>query len=391
MLAVLVLGCSFPTSAPPEEDPAAATKVPEVELVYVQASMLRLREHPTEESAFSPLAINSRVRVLERDGEWMRVLAPDGRSGWVHRDYVAMAPLTPQLVQERYQAAKTPEDRVLWAERASALSPGDAGLVTTLIAEYKAAGREDDAKALAESQRAEESDRFDRMFPAQRGRVAEVSARLAGAQSAEQVIAVWRDARELTAAMGEPLAAVYDSFARVFLDGDPTAMLAERMPWATVAIYAEGTVPALELAPRPWVDAAARTPEPWDDGFFSLVTTAYENASARGWTAWQRRSWDYGGCSPFGNGENLHLALLLQTDTLGDKKPVADTVAQIRAGVLRDIEKPVPDEFAYCDGAGKPTPTEGLLNEARRILAEVKLTPEERAMIERRVAASFGR
>lgn len=389
---VLALGCSFPSTTPRETQVVRPpTEAGEVELVFVHASLLRLREHPRPDSAFSTLAINTRVRVLERKDDWVRILAPDGRSGWVHRDFIGGAPLTPEVVEQKLAAASTPEDRVLWSERASALRPGDSGLVLRLIGAYRDAGKVEEATALEATLHRDESSRFDRMFPVHAPQVAQVSEEIARAGTAGALITAWQHARDLSAAMGEPLAAGFDPRTHTFLDGDPTAMFVERMPWATLALYAEGTVPALELAPRVWLDAAARTPEPWDDGFFSLVTTAYENASARGWTAWQRRSWDYGGCSPFGSGEMLHLALLKQTDTLAGIPPIAEMVGFIRSTVLKDIEKPAPDEFPYCDNAGRPTPIEGLLTEARTILAEVKLAPEERSMIESRAAAQFGR
>jgi Bacterial SH3 domain len=392
MLAALVLACSSPSTKPADVPPVApAPGRADVELAYVHASMLRLREHPRPDAAHSTLAINTRVRVLDRQDDWVRILAPDGRSGWVHRDFIATAPLTPQLVQDQIAAATTAEARLLWSERAAALSPGDAGILANLVATYRSAGKTAEADALEQSLRSEESSRFDKTFAQHAGEVAKVDAALKSATSAGQLLAVWRQARELTAAMGEPLAAVFDSVNHTFPDGDPTAMLAERMPWASIELYAEGTVPALELAPRPWLEAAARTPEAWDDGFFSLVTTAYQNASARGWTAWQRRNWDYGGCSPFGSGENLHLALLRQTDSLASVADLSDLVGPIRVAVLRDIEKPAPDEFPYCSELGQPTPTEGLNNEARQILAEVKLSADERAMLEARISSSFGR
>ncbi|MEQ1571625.1 MAG: hypothetical protein ABMA64_38710, partial [Myxococcota bacterium] len=210
--------------------------------------------------------------------------------------------------------------------------------------------------------------------------------------AADAVLARWGEARELTAAMGEPLAAGYDEVEHRFIDGDPTTMLAERMPWATVRLYADGAVPALELAPAAWTGAAANTPEAWDDAFFALVTAAYDTASARGWAAWQRRTWDFGGCSPFGGGERLHVGLLLRTDALLAVPAVAPVVAGVRAGVLADVvDKPADDPFPYCSAPGQPTPIEGLLTEAQAILGEVALTPDERARVEGRIAASFGR
>lgn len=392
MVLLGLLGCSW-WEGPEEVEVAVAAPEPqrEIEQIYVHASLLRLRVAPDPNAAFSPLPINSRIRVLERKGEWVRVISPDGRSGWVHSQFVGEAPLTREAVRAKVDAATTPEERVTWSERLAALSPGDSGVLDNLLKAYQAAGRTEDAARLEQALKAEESDRFDRWFAVHLPEVASVSQALRSARTAPEIIAAWRQARELTARMGEPLSAGFDPQTQAFIDGDPAPMLAERMPWATVALYAEGTVPALELAPKPWIDAAARTREPWDDEFFSLVTTAYDNASGRGWAAWQRRSWDYGGCSPFGSGENLHLELLRQTDRLADIPEIADMVAEIRARVLADINKPVPDEFDYCRASGEPTPTSGLLRESSEILAQIQLDDSERARIQERVEQRFGR
>lgn len=391
MLLLHALGCSW--LEPPEEVVVVPvpTPAPKVEQLYVQASLLRLRTHPDLSAAASPLPINSRVRVLERQGEWARVIAADGRTGWVSLEFISEQPLSRETVRSKAEEATDPKESVMWRERAAALSPGDAGALEALVKAYRAAGREEDAVKVEAALKADEADRFDHWFAVQLPEIHALTASLAEVKTAPELVVTWRTARDLTARMAEPLMAGFDPQTRTFIDGDLSAMLAERMPWATVALYAEGTSPALELAPKPWLDAAQKTKEPWDDEFFSLVTTAYDNASARGWASWQRRSWDYGGCTPFGTGENLHLELLRQTDRLANIPEIADIVAEIRSGVLRDIEKPTPDEFPYCRETGVPTETSGLLNESGAILAQIGLGESERAMIEGRVAGKFGR
>jgi hypothetical protein len=391
MVWIAAIGCSWLEPPDEVEEVQAPTPAPQVEQVFVQASLLRLREHPDPNAAFTPLPINSRIRVLERKGEWMRIISSDGRTGWVRAEFTDQAPLSRETARSRAEAAADPAERVMWAERFAALSPGDAGALDGLVKAYRAAGRAEDAQKVEEILKAEEADRFDRWFAVELPESQAISAALLEADRAPELIAVWRRARELTARMGEPLTAGFDPQTQKFIDGDPAPMLAERMPWATVVLYAEGTVPALELAPQVWTQAAGKTPEPWDDEFFSLVTTAYDNASARGWAAWQRRSWDYGGCTPFGTGENLHLELLRQTDRLAKVPEIADVVGEIRAQVLRDIEKPVPDEFEYCQTSGTPTPTSGLLSESSAILAQIQLSETERAKIQGRVDTQFGR
>lgn len=388
VVALLALGCGLlsredPATAPPP-DPAPAARSDD--LRFVRASMLKLREAPTPDAAWSPLAINTRVRVVARDGEWARIIAPDGRSGFVHRDFLGEAPLTMADVEGEIERATSPGDRVTWSERAAALAPTDPAALKGLVEAYRGAEREQDAARIEEILEAGEADRFERWFPAHQDEVRAITERLAAVTDGGALIDLWQRARELTLAMGEPLASLYEP-EQGFVEGDPRTMLAERMPWAQLALYAGGTQPALELAPDPWRVAAGRTEPAWDDAFFDLVTTAYENASARGWARWQRQNWDYGGCSTFGNGDDLHLDLLKRTDALAAVTPVAAPVGQIRGAVLADIVKPAPDELPYCES----TPTEGLIREAEVILAEVRLTDEERQRIEARVASRFGR
>ncbi|MEZ4238671.1 MAG: SH3 domain-containing protein [Myxococcota bacterium] len=394
MLALLLLatGCGLwsrePTTTAPEPAPAVPSTA-EPELRYVRASMLRLRQRPEPEAAWSALAINTRVRVVGREGEWVRIVAPDGRTGFVHRDFLGDTPLSLADIDGELGRAADPASRVTWAERAAALAPTDPERLGGLVEAYRAADRPDDAARVEGILRTGEADRFDRWFGAEAAQADEIGAALATVDHAEPLVALWERARVVTLAMSEPLAALFDP-GQGFAEGDPRAMLAERMPWAQIAVYAGGTQPALELAPEPWLTAAARTPEAWDDALFELVTAAYETASARGWARWQQQNWDYGGCSTFGSGDDLHLQLLLRTDALAKVPPAAPAAAQIREAVLADILKPVPDAFPYCLAVDQPTPLDGLLREAQAILDQVALTEGERAALEARIAARFG-
>ncbi|MEQ1572442.1 MAG: SH3 domain-containing protein, partial [Myxococcota bacterium] len=154
-------------------DPVAPP-APVVETAFVHASLLRLRVAPDPASAWTPLPIDSRVRVLERRPDWVRVISPDGRAGWVAAEFLGTAPLDPVEVQRRVDAATDPAEKVVWAERAAALAPGDAGKLSALIAAYRAAGRDEDAQKVDEALRLDESDRFDKWFPAYREAVAAV-------------------------------------------------------------------------------------------------------------------------------------------------------------------------------------------------------------------------
>lgn len=398
MLICALLGCSFlPTMSEEEEEEAPApvpAAAPKVDQVYVHASLLKLRNHPKPDAgSWSPLGINTRLRVVGRNGDWVRVLSADGRTGWVSAEYLGTERLTPDDVRSRIASAKDDDERLVWWQRAAALRPSDKEVMTGLAAAYRAVGQIADAEKV-EGLRDEEVERFDAWFPSDRTEVDAITSELPNVSSAEALLSLWTRARNVTAAMGEPLGAAYVSETGgegKFEGGNPEMMLSDRMPWAKLAMYAEGTVPALELAPAPWTTAARRTLEPEDDAFFRLVSTAYENVSARGWTAWEHRTWDYGGCSPFGDGGELHRKVLEQTDALAGWAPAAEPVTELRNDVLADIVKAEPDEFPYCTEAGKPTPTEGLVAEAQAILENVKLTDEEKAMVQARIDAKFGR
>lgn len=392
MLTVALAGCSFLTSMSEQEPvPEPVVAAPKVEEVYVHASLLKLRNHPQPDAgSWSPLGINTRLRVVGRNGDWVRVISADGRTGWVSAEYLGAERLTVDDVKGHLASATDNDERVVWWQRAAALSPSDKEVMTGLANAYRAAG-EVAAAEKVEAVRDEEVNRFDAWFPSDRSEVDAITRDLGQTSSAEQLIRLWTRARTVTAAMGEPLGAAFDPEQQTFAGGNPAVMLSERMPWAELQLYAEGTVPALELATEPWTTAALRTPEPEDDAFLRLVVAAYDNVSGRGWATWEERTWDYGGCSPFGDGGELHLKVLQQTDALTGWAPGADAVTEIRNDVLADVVKAEPDEFPYCREAGGETPTEGLLAEAKAILEQVKLTDEERAKVQARIDTKFGR
>jgi hypothetical protein len=91
MLITALVGCSFLSSMSEEEpDEKPAVAAPKADEVYVRASLLKLRNHPQQDAgAWSPLGINTRLRVVGREGDWVRVMSPDGRTGWVKAQYPA--------------------------------------------------------------------------------------------------------------------------------------------------------------------------------------------------------------------------------------------------------------------------------------------------------------
>ena len=380
---LLLLACAADPSPAPAPPPAEVR----VELVYVQASRLTLRNAP-EGGALGSLGINTPLRVLNHQGGWIEVTAPSGLSGWVHGDYVAAERVSPEGLDAQIAAETDAEQRLALWQRRAALAPTDPLVLEGLAMAYAATGNEE-AAAKVRRAMAAGLERFDGWFPAQKEEVDALRTSLGTVSSAPELARLWARAVVVTEQMGEALNSRYQEDMS-FAGGDPEPLFAARIPFAYLATYAEGTWAQLELSPAFWIERAHQTPEPWDEAFLQLVVDSYDNASGRGWAAWQDRNWDYGGCSPFGQG--LHQRLLLQTDALAGVPEVAEPVAKIRAAVLRDIEQPEgPGEFPYCDTArSEPTPVATLRAEAQGILDQVRLSTEERAMVERRMATGFG-
>ncbi|MCO4748044.1 MAG: hypothetical protein KC912_24840 [Proteobacteria bacterium] len=396
---LLLVACgSSPEPATPEvaEAPDAAEAVaavpaptPEIEVVYVMASRLRMRPEPRSDTAtWERLPINTKLRKLGTKGDWVEVTAPDGRSGFVHADFVAAEPLMLDQVPAKMEAAEDDAERLSWSQRAAALAPRDARALERLADAYEATG---DAKKAAKVRAvvAELKAGFEGWFPEEHAEFDRISAAMGKARAAADVLSLYNEALKVTDAISEPLNTV-------FLYGEPTVdgasdVIRERVPWGYLTFYAEGTHAALELRNEVWLEAAKRSPEALDDDFLALEMLAYDQVSGRGWAAWQQREWDYGGCSPFGNGKDLHLRILLAADPLRGHPTLGERVDEVRADVLRDIEQPAgAGEFPYCKHMGEPTSIAGLTAEADKLLAQVKLTDAEKAMLERRKSENFG-
>src|SRR5262245_11830682 len=112
LLGALLAACGLLSSSDPEVPPQPVpAPEPTFEYTYVHASMLRLRENPSPDAAWSPLAIGTRARVLGREGEWVRIIAPDGRTGYVRADFVGQMPLTIGEVRSQIARAADPAGR----------------------------------------------------------------------------------------------------------------------------------------------------------------------------------------------------------------------------------------------------------------------------------------
>jgi hypothetical protein len=376
--------CCLPFG-PDAEPEAPAPERPEVETGYVLASSLRLRPKPGDASSLGALAINTRLRLGEQREGWVAVTTPDGRAGWVSTDFVDPAPLTMDRIREEIEAAATDDGKLTWWERAAAMRPRDPDVLDGLIAAYRAVGRGSDADKVARNRQEASAVGLAAMFPRHHEALSEIGPALEGARTVEALFAVWAKARALVLELDEALQARAGD-AQALPEGDDQVLRAE-VAWASLEWYAEGTSPALELDSARFVAAAERTDGDLDDRFFALVTTAYPNATGRGWAEWQVRSWDYGGCSPFG-ASDLHLDLLAKSDALaGEAVPALAT--EIRADVIGDITHDS-ELFAYCTNEVE-TPTAALVDAARQILDRIRLAPDERAAVERRIETRFGR
>ena len=382
-----------PAAAPGEKKPAlgAPPKGAVVEIVYVQASMLRLRPEPKVDNSMEKverLSINTPLRKGAASGEWIAVTAPDGRTGFVHGDFVSPERLTAEALTTAIEAETDPKKALSLWQRKAALLSADPEVLVGLAGAYRAAGDEAAAEQV-EAARVDDLGEWGRYFPQQHVAIASVTSRLAEVKTDTELIEVWREAQKVAASMEEPLNTHFMSedgadYERV------DAMNKAYVPWGSWGNYAEGTYLAMELHPEVWTQAAAKTEGEGDDKLFALNVAAYGNADGSGWAAWQDRNWDYGGCSPLGNGKNTHLNLLKAYDELRAWPDIVPSAESVRSGVLKDIEQPEgPGFFPYCHVATGLTPLEDVNAEVRAILEQVQLTDAEKAMLNKRIADKF--
>ncbi|MDG1478593.1 MAG: SH3 domain-containing protein [Myxococcota bacterium] len=387
----LIGGCGSEDEQPAPPSPVQAPASPVVH-AWVQASTLRLRAEPEPDATFTTLTINTQLEVLSKQGDWLQVLTPDEQRGWVHGDFVGAARVTIEGLKEAAEAATTDAERLSIWQRAAAISPSDVAILRSLAEAYRASGDASTAEQIEQSISASPG-RFGEWFSDPVVREADaVTASLSEAQTAAALISLWKRAVSVTDEMTGPLEALFDSGGGSgeghFVDPATEQTLQKRLPWAHVSIVAEGTMATLLLSSRFWSEAAAETPETWDDVFFALQRDAYGVACGRSWATWQHLDSGYEGFSSFGNGDNLHLSLLKKVSALQGHASIQEPVGRIREALLNDILQPSgPQGFDYFPA----TPTAGLRAEANAILAEVTMSEEERTKLKARVAQNFGR
>jgi hypothetical protein len=102
---VLIVGCSVDHDISIETDesekitelePPLEEQQPDIEQepdqepkVIVNADVLRLRSGPsTDHDILDRLTLGTVLKVIGSDNEWLQIITPDGKEGWVHSDYV---------------------------------------------------------------------------------------------------------------------------------------------------------------------------------------------------------------------------------------------------------------------------------------------------------------
>lgn len=379
----LLFACSPTPDPAPVVPPSPPTAAPDRPTAWVRASTLNVRASPDATGALvGRLPVNTRVAVFDRQGDWVRVAGPSGEQGFCLAQFLADAPLTLDAARSGALAATTPAERLSWWQRAAALAPTDVDVLTGLEAAYREVGEPERAAWVARV-RAGEGTPWERWFPpAQRAEADAITAGLQSISRPDELVALHGRALLAANALSEAINQNWD----LEYTTDPSPWLLERVPWARLELYAEGTWAQLDLAPDPWKQAASRTPGVQDDAFVRFLVDAYGNAGGTGWPTWFERNWDYGGCSLFGSGK--HLELLKASDTLKDP-PFGPPLAETRRRILLDIVDGS-SEFPFCDPAGgAPTEEARLRAELDHILADVALTPDERAGLEARRTRGF--
>ena len=121
-----------------------------------------------------------------------------------------------------------------------------------------------------------------------------------------------------------------------------------------------------------------------------MAELSYDNASFYGWSNIQQRTWDYGGCSPFGT--DLHLQILTQIDAINAHSAfaarVTKTLSRVRDQTIHDLLKGTA-EFPYCNRTD-PEQVAKMLQEGRAIIANIDLSPDEGKSLQKRVDANMG-
>jgi len=152
------------------------------------------------------------------------------------------------------------------------------------------------------------------------------------------------------------------------------------IPGMQVGCVAEGTMVQLRLDSVAWTNQAAKSTGAADDRFFDFMFAARDNGRFNGWPAWIHQTWDYGGCSALGDGVILNL--LKKADAARDAGPLFEAEVVVQRGQLLEQILSAEAHAPYCGADLEARPDAVLQDEARQVLAEVNLSPEEKSSLE---------
>lgn len=381
----------FPPEQPPPEaesdyqdvlqqpEPAAEAARYQGEQI-VQASKLLFRDAPNSTATvLGELPINTHVNVLDYDGDWCKVEALNGVHSWVRCLYLGPFEVDSESIREQLKTEMDVEKKLHLWQRLASLEPQDPKTLVHLAVAYEHAGQVEITQKMTQSF-GEQSGIFGHWFKPHKVRAVAITSEIQKSKIDQDLIKTWTKATTLCDEITPRLEAWYipqkDDYT-AYLPPPFEATLDKQTPWATLNQYAEGTVLVLEVNGDLWLQAAQRTSGELDDKFFQLLLLAYEGLSTKGWAAWMMRNWDYGGISPFGDGNKLHLKILKQSDDLFKFPNPPAVVGNIRAQVIQDMVKEGDaDEFPF------QASFEHRQEAAHEILQQISLTSEERAQIQ---------
>lgn len=117
----LLLACSSPQAPVPLEPTHVTESAPVVEQRYVHASKLNLRDEAGKK--IGSLAINTPLTLQGEEGEKVQVLVANGTLGWVPKEFLGTAPITPDQALAEASTAPDLKTKISALQRAAALQP----------------------------------------------------------------------------------------------------------------------------------------------------------------------------------------------------------------------------------------------------------------------------
>lgn len=117
----LLLACTTPEPPAPVLPPPVVEQVPVVEQRFVHASKLNLRDKGG--AKIGSLAINTPLTLQGEEGDKVQVMVANGKVGWVPKEFLGAAPLTPDQALAEASTAPDLKTKISALQRAAALQP----------------------------------------------------------------------------------------------------------------------------------------------------------------------------------------------------------------------------------------------------------------------------